>query len=236
MCALQHLLNAFFLKCDVSDCKHLIHNDDLTPEMCGHRKSQLDIHAAGIALHWRIDKLPDFGKVNDLIKNGVDLLPAHTQDRAVQVYVLSAGHFPVKAGPDFQHRGHAPVEIDLPCRGPRYPGDQFKQGAFPGTVAPNNAKTFPLADREVDVFQRKEGFVGEETLMPNLSVRVRKAFPLCLPGLQIPIQSSAPYLAETVNLAHVSEPDHQIRILARNRRTASRRSMDFAHSSVSCFV
>ena len=52
-----HLIEALLLKGHIPDCQHLVHDHDLAVEMRRDRKRQLDIHAGGIALDRRVDKL-----------------------------------------------------------------------------------------------------------------------------------------------------------------------------------
>src|SRR5260370_11687664 len=65
-------------------------------------KCQEQIHTARVALYWRVDESLDFGESDHLVKTPRDLRPLHAEDRAVQIDVLSAGQFGMKARAHFE--------------------------------------------------------------------------------------------------------------------------------------
>ena len=67
-------------------------------------KGQSQIHSAGITFHRRIDELLHPGKRHDLVELPGYLRPLHPQDGPIEVHILSAGQFPVKACPYLQER------------------------------------------------------------------------------------------------------------------------------------
>src|SRR5207244_3839591 len=78
-----HFTNALLLKCRIPYRKHLVDNQYLRLEMSGHREREAKIHAAGIALDGRIDKLLDLGKRHDFIEMLADVGTTHSQNGAV---------------------------------------------------------------------------------------------------------------------------------------------------------
>src|SRR5206468_1136535 len=106
-------------------------------QVCGDGKGQPDVHAAGKALHWRVDELLDPGKGHDLVELARDLLAAHAQDRAVQVDVFPTRQFGVEPRADFEQRGHPPVDLGETGRWLRNTRQDFEQRAFARAVAPD---------------------------------------------------------------------------------------------------
>ena len=88
--------------------------------MGSYSKSQADIHTAGIALDRRVDKPFNPGERNYLIELPVNLRSRHAEDRAVEVYVLAARQFLVKAGTHLQQAADAPLDLGLAGRWRRY--------------------------------------------------------------------------------------------------------------------
>ena len=111
---IAHFAEALLLELHVSHGENLIHDHDLTIEMCGDGEGQFDIHAAGVTLHRRVDELFHLRKLNDLVEFAVDLCPRHTENRAIHIDILSARQFRMKARTNLQHRGNAAVIADRP--------------------------------------------------------------------------------------------------------------------------
>jgi len=98
-----------------------------------------------------VDEFLNLGKGDNLVKFGVDFVPTHAQDGAVQVDVFPARQFGVKAGPDFEQRADAAVDVGYAfCR----LGDarqDLEKCALAGSIAANNAYHFALLDLERDL-------------------------------------------------------------------------------------
>src|SRR5215472_6896721 len=171
-----HLAEALPLEIDVADSEHLVDDQDLGFKMRGDRERKTDIHAAGIALDRGVEEFLDVGKGDDLIEFFADLGAAHTEDRAVEIDVLAAGQFGVKAGADFEQARDAAAERDPP--GSRF-GDtaqNFQKGALAGAVAADDAQNVALLDLEADILERPE-FLNLASLehLPAASGRKRLA-------------------------------------------------------------
>jgi hypothetical protein len=92
---LSHTLGAEFC---ISDSKYLVHQDNLRLEVRGHRERQTESHAGGVPLDRRIHKGRHARELYDIVKVAFDRSPRHTQNGAVEVYVLAAGQFRMEAG------------------------------------------------------------------------------------------------------------------------------------------
>ena len=92
-----HLAKALALELGVADGENLVDDEDFGLEMCGDGKRQADPHAAGVALHGRIDERPDSGELDDLVELPIDLDASHAENRAVQIDVLAPGQLGMKA-------------------------------------------------------------------------------------------------------------------------------------------
>ena len=136
---------------DVADRQHLVDDQDLRLQVGGHRERQPHVHAAGVALHRRVEELLDLGERDDLVELPVDLAAAHAQDRAVEVDVLAAGQLGVEAGADLQQAADAAAELDLAGRRLGDPREDLQQRALAGAVAADDADDLARLDLEVDV-------------------------------------------------------------------------------------
>ena len=81
-----------------------------------HGEREPHVHAAGVALHRRVEELLDLGERDDLVELARDLGAAHAEDGAVEEDVLAAGQLRVEAGADLEQARHAAAEV---ARGPR---------------------------------------------------------------------------------------------------------------------
>ena len=80
------------------------------------REGQSHIHPAAVMLDRRVEKLLHSGEGDDLVELPADFLAAHSQDGAVDEYVLAAGHFGMKPGADLKETGDPPAQ-PYPARG-----------------------------------------------------------------------------------------------------------------------
>ena len=67
-------------------------------------------------LHRRIEKTATFGEFHNLIELTVDLLPAHSQNRAVEINIFPPRQFRMKAGSDLEEAAGAPMDYGLTLR------------------------------------------------------------------------------------------------------------------------
>ena len=78
--------------------------------MGGDGEGEADVHARGVALDRGVEEFLDLGEGDDLVEFAADLGAGHAEDGAVQVDVLAAGQFGVKAGADFEQAGDPAVD------------------------------------------------------------------------------------------------------------------------------
>ena len=96
----------------VTDCEHLVDDQDFGFKVGGHGKSQADIHARGVAFNGRIEKLFDSGELDDLVKFADDLGSGHAQDGAVKEDVLPSGEFLMKSSANFEETGDPAIDAN----------------------------------------------------------------------------------------------------------------------------
>src|ERR1041384_2869520 len=95
-CNIAHLTEAFLLKSRISDSKHLVNYEDLGFEVSCDGERQPDIHSAGVALDWRVDKFLNSGKCYNFVELSIYLSLLQSQNRAVEVDILFTCKFGVE--------------------------------------------------------------------------------------------------------------------------------------------
>ena len=103
-----HFSEALFLKFGIADGQDLIDNQNFRLKVRGDRERKPHVHSRRIMLDRRVEKLFDFGKVNDLIELPADLPLRHAEDRAVEEDVFASSEFRMKAGTDLEQARDAP--------------------------------------------------------------------------------------------------------------------------------
>ena len=71
-------------------------------------------------------------------------MPAAERAGAVQVYVLSAGHFGVEARADLQHGGNSSVDVDISRGGSRHAAEELEKRAFPDICITHNRNGYTV--------------------------------------------------------------------------------------------
>ena len=82
-------------------------------DMIGNRVGGITFGPKHVVLFIGINKITALGKFNDLRQLCVDLGAGHAQNGAIEVDILAARHLGVETGADFQHRGHAAVQVNI---------------------------------------------------------------------------------------------------------------------------
>ena len=150
-CCLVHLTQTLLLKFGIPNGKYLVHDEDFRLKVGGHGKGKAHVHAGGVALDRRVEKLGDLGELDDVVELASDLRPGHAQNGAVQVDVLAAAEFLMEARADLEQTADAALDL-YPTRGGL--GDARKnleQGALAGAVAADDADHLPGLDVEAHV-------------------------------------------------------------------------------------
>ena len=190
---LVHLSHALLLELCVPHRQDLVDHQDLRIQVSGHGEGQAHVHAAGVALHRRVQKLLHPREVHDGVEVPPNLRLAHPKDGAVQIDVLPPRQLGVKARPDLQQTGDAPPEGHAPRRGLRDAAQDLEQRGLARTVASDDPDALPLLDLEGEVRQRPEILDGR--ISPPRAPRERMAQPapqaICAPtGTSCPIPRS----------------------------------------------
>ena len=111
----------------------------------------------------RIEKPLDLGKSDDLVELLADLRPRHAEDRAVEIDILAAGQFRVKAGADFQQAGHAAVIVTRPAVGSVMRLRIFSSVLLPAPLRPMMPTTSPcVTSKETSRRAQKDSEDGGE--------------------------------------------------------------------------
>src|SRR5205085_2953920 len=94
---LGHFAEALLLKCRVAHGQHLVYQQNLWLKVRSYSKSQPYIHTAAVAFDRRVQKTLQLGKGNNLVKLAFDLAARHSQDRAIQVNIVTPSQFRMEA-------------------------------------------------------------------------------------------------------------------------------------------
>ena len=115
----------------------------------------------------------------------------HAQDGAVEIDVLAAGQFGVKAGAHLQQRTDAPLDLHLPLGGCGDAREDLEQRALARAVAPDDAHDLAALHLEVDVAQRPDRVAVAVAVvrLADLEQRVGPAAPGGPPALQVVAQA-----------------------------------------------
>src|SRR5262245_13671960 len=121
--------------------------------MSGDRKCQSEIHARRIMLDGCFQELFHFRKRNDFVKLAFDFLRPHSQDSAIQEYVLAPGQVRMKTGSNFQQRAQMTVNIYFSRRRFGYPSQNSKEGRLAGTITSDDPDDFAGLGIKTDVLE-----------------------------------------------------------------------------------
>src|SRR5262249_30745172 len=102
----------------------------------------------------------DAGERHNLVESPGDLARAHAEKGAVEIDVLAAGQFMMKAAADLEQRSDAAIEPDFSDGGTRNPGQDLQQRRLAGAVTADDSHDFAARNGEADVLQRPDGVVS----------------------------------------------------------------------------
>src|SRR6266566_2443858 len=89
------------LESRVAHSQDFVNQQDVLVNLHGNSKPKADDHTTGVLLDWRINKLPQFGKIQDLFLTCLDFPLGQPQQQAVQNNILSARQIRMKPCPEF---------------------------------------------------------------------------------------------------------------------------------------
>src|SRR5258708_30357931 len=107
MSHLTHLAETFFLKCEIANGEHLIHQEDLRLKMGGDGKRQPHLHSRAVVLQRSVNEFGHFGKIDDVVELALDFLLPHAENRAVQITILPPCQLRMKSRADFAPASNA---------------------------------------------------------------------------------------------------------------------------------
>src|SRR5262249_52950563 len=124
--------------------------------MCCHCKGQAQVHAAAVALDWRIQKAFDLCKGHHLVKLRFDLRPGHAENRAIEKDVLATSQFRMETGAHFKEARDPAAQNHPAFRRLRDPAQDLQQRRFARPVAPDDAEHLASLDLETHIPQGPE--------------------------------------------------------------------------------
>ena len=139
-----HALDALLLERIVPHAQHFVHDQHLWIDVSGYRESEPCIHPRGVTLDWRVNELFDSGEGDDLVELGLDLSPAHAQDRAVKKYILPPGEVLWKPADTSISAERRPLTTMRPLVGFMIRLSIFNAVLFPAPLWPMMPKASPL--------------------------------------------------------------------------------------------
>ena len=148
-----HVPNALVAEASVADGKHLVDEQDVRFHVGGDGETQAGLHAAGIALHRRVDELAYAGELDDLVFLGLDFPAFHPQDGAVEVKILPAGQVSVEPGSDLDQGRKPPIHHRSAAVGAQNARKDLEQGALAGAVGTDDPQRRSMLDAEGQVAQ-----------------------------------------------------------------------------------
>src|SRR3954453_1581571 len=107
--------------------------------MRGHREREARIHPARIMLDRGVQKRPDLGEFDDGVELAMNLAAAHSEDRAIEIDVVPAAEFGMKAAADLEQRSDASVDRRASARRRRDPREDLQERALAGAIPPDHA-------------------------------------------------------------------------------------------------
>src|SRR5262245_45669666 len=135
-----HALDAFPLKEIITNAQDFIDKQYVRIYMRGNRKPQTSKHTRRVSFDRSIDKLLELGESNDSVETPADLFPRHTQNRTVQINVLTASKILMESGTDFDKRRDTTRHMNRAPGRPHNAGKQLKNGALARSVGTDDAE------------------------------------------------------------------------------------------------
>ena len=159
----------------------------------------------------RVNEFLDLRKRHNLVKFPFDLVLGHAEDGSVEEDVLPAGEFGMETGAHLQEAGDAALDVAFPGGGGGDAGEDLEEGAFPGTVAADDAKDFALLDFEGDIPEGPDVVVAVVVFfLADLQGGIGFA-PEFGPGaVEVVLQGSRAHQAKTVVLGEVFNLNYDI--------------------------
>src|SRR5690348_2930700 len=197
-----HLTEAFFLKSEIADGKHFVHEQNLRFEMCSDGKSQPRLHARAVMLQRRIQKFGYIGKRDNFLEFAGDFPAPHAENCAVQKNIFTPGQLGMKSGADFEQTAERTANFGPANRRLCYSGQNFQQSGLAGAVAANHTDDFAGLNLKGDVAQGPNFSLSAQggRASQKTSGRVHKAAEAIAQGEISPALADAVALSNRFNL------------------------------------
>src|SRR5688572_4919965 len=115
-CDLAYFAQTLPLELRVTDGKYLVYEKDLGLEVRCDGERETHVHAARIPLDGRVKEALNAGEVDDGVELPVNLRLAHTEDRAVEVDVLTTRELGMESRAHLEQRADTPVQTNFSLR------------------------------------------------------------------------------------------------------------------------
>ena len=149
----SHLYLALFPKGRIAHSQHFIKDQYFRFEVDCHREGQPQIHTRRVVFNRRLQKPFDLCEGYDLLKLAFDLITSHSNDRAIEINILSTREFGVKARANFQKAAYSTIDVYFAGRRFDNARKNLQQGRLAGAVSPDNAYDFAGQYFKADVFK-----------------------------------------------------------------------------------
>src|SRR5258706_7285635 len=100
--------------------------------MRGNREPEPRVHAARIALDWRIDEIRNACELDDLVEATADVVAPHAHDRALKKDVLAAGEIRMKSSGQLDESTHPAVQPRRTAGRFQNTRQDLQRGGLPG--------------------------------------------------------------------------------------------------------
>ena len=111
--------------------------------MCNNGKGEAHSHPARITFYWLINEVAYIREGDYIVVTRRNFFVCKTKDRSIKVYIFSTREFRIETASQFKKSCNAPITFHRSRRGGQRSGDNLEQCAFSGTIATDNANTFP---------------------------------------------------------------------------------------------
>src|SRR5690242_19338053 len=203
-----HFTEAFFLKSEIADGKHFVHEQNLRFEMCSDGKSQPRLHARAVMLQRRIQKFGHISKTDNFLEFAGDFPAPHAENCAVKKNIFTSGQLGMKSRADFEQTAEPTANFRPTYGWLGYSRQNFEESGLAGAVAANHTDGFAGLDLKGDVAQGPHFFSLAQggRAFQKTSGRVQKAAEAIAQG------EISPALADTVALSKRFNLDRRLQL------------------------
>src|SRR5262245_17377583 len=144
---------ALFLKRFVTDCKHLVEEEDVEGDLDRDRVREPHEHPGRVVLHLLVDEALELGERENLVEPLVELALRQPGEGAVDEDVVAGVELEVEADPQFDEGRQQSVDTDASGVGHVDSGKDPQERALPASVGADDTEELARPDREGDPLQ-----------------------------------------------------------------------------------